>query len=62
MENDMVKCEEYKGDVHFEEDFNSLSMIYCSKESKICKSYQYFVGMRNKELGLGGEKEDEEEE
>lgn len=37
----------------FDEDvFNNLSLLYRKKEYKFIKSYEYYMSMRSKELGL----------
>lgn len=39
MESEMSRYKEINADVSFEEDFNSLSMIYKQKEAKFIKNY-----------------------
>ena len=52
LESDMTKYHEELPETVFEEDFNSLGIIFKQKEAKYTKPYEYFIAMRNKELGL----------
>jgi hypothetical protein len=46
-------------EAYVDEDFNSLGIIYKQKEGKYIKPYEYFIAMRNKELGLQPETTDD---
>ena len=48
----MTKYKEELPQTVLDEDFNSLCILYKKKESKYTKPFEYFVAMRNKELGL----------
>lgn len=48
----MVKYKQDLPEAYLDEDFNSLGIIYKQKEGKYIKPYEYFIAMRNKELGL----------
>ena len=61
LESDMTKYREELSETIFEEDFNSLGIIFKQKEAKYTKPYEYFIAMRNKELGLIEEPQEEEE-
>lgn len=53
MEVEMSKYRDnLSNELSFEEDFNTLSMIYRQKEYKFIKNYEYFITMRSKELGI----------
>ena len=58
----MTKYREELSETVFEEDFNSLGIIFKQKEAKYTKPYQYFIAMRNKQLGLIEEPQDLEED
>lgn len=60
FEADMTKYKEELPDAAFDEDFNSLGILYKKKEGKYTKPYEYFIAMRNKELGLIEAEADEE--
>lgn len=48
----MTKFKDELPDAILDEDFNSLSILYKQKEVKYTKPFEYFISMRNKELGL----------
>ena len=52
FETEMTRYKEELPDAAFDEDFNSLGILYKKKEGKYTKPYEYFIAMRNKELGL----------
>ena len=52
FEAEMTKFKEEMPDAVLDEDFNSLSIVYKVKEEKYTKPFEYFIAMRNKELGL----------
>lgn len=65
IEADISKYREEAKQTRAEDDFNSLSMVYQRNENTFIKNYDYFISMRNKELGLiepPAEEEDEEEQ
>lgn len=48
----MTKFKDELPESILDEDFNSLSILYKQKEAKYTKPFEYFLSMRNKELGL----------